>query len=62
MRLTPDQQAHEARIETTRQSLVAAADRGERQRLSCEFYRLLKERDPELVRAMEEELLDKAGL
>lgn len=59
--MTPSQQAHERLIEATRQSLVAATDRGERQRLSCEFYRLLRERDAELVEAMEADLKAKVG-
>jgi hypothetical protein len=55
--MTPEQSAHEARIESVRLALVAATTHSERARLSAEFYRLLSERDPELVEAMEAALM-----
>ena len=60
--MTPEQRAHERRIEEVRLALVAATTHSERDRLSAEFYRLLSERDPELVEALEADRMERVAL
>lgn len=57
MRLTLDQQAHEARIQAAAEALGRALDRPERKRLKVELYRLLGEREAAVRDHMEGERL-----
>lgn len=60
MRLTLDQQAHEARIQAAAEALGRALDRPERKRLKVELYRLLGEREASVVEGMEASRMERA--
>jgi hypothetical protein len=53
MRLTLEQQSHEARIQAAAEALGRALDRPERKRFKVELYRLMGEREAAVVDGME---------
>lgn len=60
MRLTLEQQVHEARIQAAAESLGRAIDRPERKRFKVELYRLLGERDAAVVDELERNRMARA--
>lgn len=60
MRLTLEQQTHEARIQAAAEALGRALDRPERKRLKVELYRLLGERDATVRDHMEGQRMERA--
>jgi hypothetical protein len=61
MRLTLEQQAHEAKLTGAAEALGRALDRGERKKLKVQLYKLIAERDPAVVQELEADRLKRAA-